>query len=508
MRRLRAWHLGEPLTRGQTIHTAVAGREHRLLLAFLKMGGETRPWAIAWKRGAGRAQFRFVPEARFRAGVDEMVAELGPILAEHLGHPNFVRKVPDSAADLASLRQVWLLNGSHVDMLHHFGYAYPWRQKERERAEELRLLGRTSLFLFLESGRPGQQLVMSASDALRSAYDFPAEDARQAHLGFLLAWLSARGSRERGLAAALDAEREPVSTSLLPDLERRQLGPLVESFNEARRADDEKGMKKAESSIGELLQPELERRLELIEETIELIEIDPRPVNTGVAELVDRTLNAQWYGYVRPEVRAIETGQDPFVPSPETDFQARGAAERYFRYEASADRMFAALVHDDHELEAEAIAEGKAFRGTITRVWDEGTGRKTIPVWRIEDPTPGPLSLRVGDGVCVVGHAKRTGRIRTIDSPQGGGLALEVEIRGIKLAGKGQFWPHSMRAADERWIGQVLTVIGTSFAEMTEKKAFTIIRTDSLPGDWVARRAVTPSETESDAETETVDAAP
>ena len=155
VRRLRAWHLGEPLTRGQTIHTATAARNDRLLLAFVKMGGETRPWAIAWKSGSKRLEFRFVPEPRFRAGVDAMATELGPVLAEHLQHPDLAGTEAAEASDLAPLRQIWVPNRSHIDMLHHFGYTYPHRKKEREHAEELRLLGRTALYVFLESERPG-----------------------------------------------------------------------------------------------------------------------------------------------------------------------------------------------------------------------------------------------------------------------------------------------------------------------------------------------------------------
>lgn len=166
-------------------------------------------------------------------------------------------------------------------------------------------------------------------------------------------------------------------------------------------------------------------------------------------------------------------------------FQARSAAARYFRYDAAADRAPSALVHDDHELEAEAISTGKAFRGTIVKVWAEGSGRKTIPVLQLEDSTPGPLSLRHGESICIVGHPKRTGRVREIETTKGGALGLTVEIANRKTEAPDMSWPHSMHAADPRWIGQALTVIGTSFADMTEKKAIAVSRWDSTPGDWL-----------------------
>lgn len=510
VRRLRAWHYGAPVTLGQTIHTHTAEPEDRLLLAFVKMGGETRPWAVMWKEGTKRPVFRFVPEPRVRPSVDEMAAELGEVLARHLRHPAFADRPARGAADLAPLRQIWVPNGAHLDMLHHFAYAYARRRTDAEHATELRLLGRTALFAFLEAQRPGQQLVMSASDVLRAAYDFPAEDVRQAHLGFLLAWLSARGDREQGLAAALDAERLPISTALLPDLERGQLSPHVEAYNDARRAGGERGMREAEEQIGALLRPELERRLALTEQAIDVVLGDPRPVNRGVATLVQETLETQWWKYVRNEANAIARGTEPWVDSPEADFAPRGGAARYFEHEASADRMFAALVHDDRELEAEAIATGRAFRGTITEIRDEGTGRTTIPVIVVEDPTPGPVSLRVGDGVCIVGHQQRSGRIRSIDTTHGGGIALTVEITNRKTAQKTMPWPHSMHAADERWIGHAVTLIGTSFADMTEKKASKVRRAGSAPsaGEWlIARRDRVGEAAEQVASVETTDPA-
>jgi hypothetical protein len=331
----------------------------------------------------------------------------------------------------------------------------------------------------------GQQLVMTASDVVRSAYDFPAEDVRQAHLGFLLAWLEARGSRDHGLAAALEAEKLPIATALLPQLERDDLVPLLEDYNSARRVDDTAAMTAAAKGIESLLRPELERRLDLVERAVKKIETDPRPVNPGVHQLVQATLNSQWWDYVNPEANAIAAGREPFVPSAETDFQAKNAAARYFRHQAAADRTTNALIHGDRELEAEAISTGLAFRGVIVEVSDEGPGRKTIPVWRVEDTTPGPLRIRRGDGVCVVGHPSREARVRAVEPTKGGALVLEVEITNHKTKQDGRKWPQSMAAADERWIGQAVTLIGTSFADMSEQKARTVRANDALPGDWL-----------------------
>lgn len=325
---------------------------------------------------------------------------------------------------------------------------------------------------------------MSASDAIRSAFDFPAQDVRQAHLGFLLAWLDHRGTRDEGLTAARDAERMPVSTALLPELEIKKLGKLVQAYNTARRDNRVVEMKTQSKNIGALLKPELERRIDLVAHAVEVLTSDPRPVNKGVAELVRESAKAQWWNYVKPEITAIATGKEPWIISAETDFDSGNAAARFYRNDASADRMFAALVHDDRELEAEAIATGRAFRGTIIDVKDIGIGKKTLPIWMIEDATPGPLRMRIGDRVCIVGHKEREAIVRNLAPTKGGGLMVEVEITR-RVLGTSEKWPHSMKCVDELWLGLVVTLIGTSFAAMTDKKAHRVKAWDPRVGDWI-----------------------
>ena len=88
--------------------------------------------------------------------------------------------------------------------------------------------------------------------------------------------------------------------------------------------------------------------------------------------------------------------------------------------------------------------------------------------------------------------------MREIETTKGGALSLTVEITNRKTEARDMSWPHSMHAADPRWIGQALTVIGTSFADMTEKKASAMRSPDPAPGDWLLT-----SHTENDVSDET-----
>lgn len=487
VRRLRAWSVGGPVAKGTTIQVGISEPDNRFILAFVRMGGESRPWGVAWKAGSAPVKVRTCGEPRAREFVDDMLLDLADDLAEHLGHPYYdtvVQPGKDNRVVLGELPQVWVPNSSHIDMLHFLAYAYIRRKGDTEKDVSLRLLGRTSLHLFLESRRPGQQLIIESSAALRSAYDFPCEDARQGHIGLLLSWLENRTNRDHGIEAARDAEQLPIGISLDPDMERKPLTALVEKYNDSRK-DRGRGDKKIEKAIFDVLKPELTRRIELVERTIEFLENDERDYNGGLDELVHTTASQLYWDYLRPEERAIDDGKEPFALSPETDWNARSAAGRFYRHSAAQDRELNALIHYDRELEAEAINAGSAFRGIVTSVADEGTSRTTVPVWTILDYTPGALSFRVWDKVCIVGAPKREAVIREIEPQPDGSLEITIEITNLKKAVADVEWPHRMAGADPSWLGLAVTIVGTSFAEMTEKKAIKAQSFEKSPADWL-----------------------
>ena len=490
VRRLRAWSVGGPVAKGTTVQVGISDQKNRFLLAFIRMGGESRPWGVAWKSGTGAIKVRTCAEPRMRDFVDEMLLELSEDLAAHLGHPYYdtvVQPGKDHRVAQGELPQVWVPNSSHIDMLHFLSYAYIRRKGDTEADVSLRMLGRTSLHLFLESRRPGQQLIIESSAALRSAYDFPCEDARQGHIGLLLSWLENRTNRDRGLAAAMEAEQLPIGTSLDPEMERKPLSALVEKYNNSREGYG-RGDKKIEKNIHEVLKPELVRRLDLVAQAIAVLENDERDYNGGLDELVHATASQLYWDYLRPEERAIDEGKEPFAVSPETDWNARNAAGRFYRHSAAQDRERNALIHFDRELEAEAINAGSAFRGVVTSVSDEGTTRSTVPVWTILDHTPGALSFRVWDKVCIVGAPKRQAVIRDIEPHADGSLAITIEITNLKKSVSDAEWPHRMAGADPSWLGLAVTIIGTSFADMTEKKALKARSFESSPADWLIDR--------------------
>jgi hypothetical protein len=429
-----------------------------------------------------------VAEGRNRDLVAEMIFEFAPVLLEHLRAPGYVSHSPSSREELIPLRQVWLPNPSHLEMLHHLAYAYMYTRWGDEMRERLNTFGRSCLWLFNESQRPGQQHVVVATEGLRAVYTFPAEDVRQGHLGFLLSWLR-DGTRAERLEAAMAAEWQSIATNLDPDVERDQLEASVTRWTEARRADDSEEMAASAREIEPVLASQLTHRFDLTSKAIGVLRKDRRRENNGLKELVAAAAEEQWEGQtvVEKGFRGEPDGYRRFVAL-ETDRYAAAAANRYFTQEESEDRLLAALLHDDRELLAEKIAAGEAFRGEIIEVRDEGEGRATRPVWVIEQPFVASTRLRPGSRVCVLGHSKREAFVRDLHDGARGGYVFEVEITGHKTAQKGATGQQAIPPADPRWEGKEIVFVETSAADIAKTKSFKVWKKDG-PGSWLTHQA-------------------
>jgi hypothetical protein len=485
LRRLTAWHAGKPLPLYQTLHFPVAAPNDNLILAFVRMGGESAPWGVAVGHPGAKPTVLTVPEARNRDLVASMVAELAPILLRHFRHPEFSNDQVSGLDRDLPLRQLWLPNPSHTEMLHAIAYSYTFTKwGSPERAHRLNAIGRLGGWLFREAQRAGQVTVMAATDALQTAYTFPADPVRQAHLGYLLAWLETRGGRDRRLRAAQEAEVHSISTSLDPLLERDTLDKLVERWGDASKAGDTRKATRDAAAIERTLKDELLHRYRLVEAALDVITSDKRRVNIGVSKLTGESMAEWWYQYLRLELRLEDEVDGPvFVPSPETDRSPAAAAARYYVYSASDEFRLSALIHDDDELQEEVIAAGDGLRGKIVEVRDEGEGRKTRPVWTIEAPEEAPLRIREGTDLCVGGLPSRQVCVRTIDRKSAGMLRVEVEVRSLLTVPRdndGSVLP----AADPRHRGREIVLLPTSKDRISRLKVKHVWETDR-PGAWL-----------------------
>lgn len=485
MRRLRAWQSGRPLPRYSTLHHHVAAPEDVLVLAFVRMGGESAPWGVAIGRPDRKPTVFTVPEARNRDLVADMAARLAPVLLEHFRHPRYGGGEVTGPDHGLPLRQVWVPNVTHVDMLHHLAYAYAFTKwGEPARAQTLNALGHLAGWLFREAQRPGQMTLLCATEVLSHAYTFPSDSVRQAHLGFLLAWLQTKGDRDARLAAAAEAETRSISTSLDPLLERDRLERIVDRWGEANREGNVAAAQRENASIAKLLTAEVARRAELTTRAMDVFRSDPRDENPGVAALVSASSKEHWYQYARLE-RAHDDADDgpAFMPSPETDRYPAAAASRYYVHAASADHCAGVLLHHDPELQEEMIASGDAVRGTIREVWDTGIGKAKVPMWTVCVPDDRPLRIRDDATLCVSTWPKRTVCVRSIAHTATGDVELTIEVTNIKTRPKDA--PASLLAAtDAGLVGTsvlLLPVARDGISRLKSKRVWE----RAVPGAWL-----------------------
>jgi hypothetical protein len=413
-----------------------------------------------------------------------MMLEFAPVLLTHVHHPQFSPFGPDPDMRVPSF-QLWVPNDSHLEMLHHLAYAYTFTKfGELARWQRLRMLGRACGWLFRESRRPGQTVAMSASQGLTIAHTFPVETIRQGHLGFLLAWLRAKGSADARAAAAAEAEALPVSTSLNPALERDELLPYVEMFNEARGSGNTVRQERAKRRIDKVLIEELKRRFTLTEEAIEILRADRRRENNGMQVLERESMNEHRLQYRRLERNQDDAEDGPaFTPSPETDRYPAAAASRFYVHEASQEQLDTLLVHDDRELQAQLVASGEAIAGTIIDVSDEGKGRKTRPIWVVESRGELPIRVREDSELCVVGLPARRVRVREITKTADQRYQFELAVTGLPTVPRGNDGS-VLPAASPKLKRRKVVLVKPSMDQIARRKSGMIWKRD-VPGAWL-----------------------
>ncbi|MFO1361349.1 MAG: hypothetical protein U1F45_02570 [Burkholderiales bacterium] len=449
-----------------------------MILAFVRMGGESRPWGVALGPPDQEPKIWTVGEARDRELVGGMLESVAPVLLAHMGHPDYARARGEPA-----LPHIWLPNASHVEMLHFLAFTYTYAKRgEPSRMRTLNALGRAANWLFQESTRPGQMSCLDASRALRDAFTFPAEDVRQAHTGYLLAWLETQGSLDARVHAAAGAEQHAVSTSLDPHIEKDGLDEDVEAFNAAKRDGNAAKMKTLASKIEKALAPELRHRFEVAARAYRRLHADPRPVNPGVHAL-EAAARDRYEAYLETERKAARSEKVRFN-SPETDGHSLMAASNYVTFESAHGEYVNALVHDDEDMQEDLLLAGDGVRGKIVAIEFPSEGRLKRATWIVEEDVRRPLRLRDGAEVTQAGCPKRVAKLREIDERARGPRRFRLDIVKGVLDDAG---PLGRNARDGKWKGQTVTFLSLPKPEFGVRRRM-MLWDQQGPGIWLTHR--------------------
>lgn len=479
VRRLRSWESGRPLARYGTLHHEIAEPKRTLIVSFIRMAGESRPWGIAWGHPDQQPSILSVPDGRVREDVATMCADFAEALLEHMRVHNWTYSPLPQRADRGDLRQVWVPNGQHVAMLHQLNYLYSQTKYGGTHNDLLKALGRLTGWLFRESTRIGHQHIIDASAALSEAYAFPAQTVRTAHLGYQLAWLQTTGDRAARLDAATAAETLPVSPTMDPRLEEDELEARVAKWQRARREGTADVV--TESEIAAILDVELRRRWQLTRDAYFFLTEDERQINPGVEALIDEAHEEFWYQLQRIELGLSDPSQGPaFTAHPETDFHGSAAASRYLLHEAADEALIGHLIHDDAELFEEAVAEGNAIRVTVTSVRNEGSGRTVIPVWEVAAPVGTQTRLRENSRVVPMGQPGMQVIVREVQQTDDA-LVFVLEFK----AGKTGLLHGRAKPVDPRWVGEAESLVVTDAADLTRRRSMRVWSARQGPGAWL-----------------------
>lgn len=479
--KLRAWDAGVPIRRYETLHHAIAPADQAMVVAFVRMAGESRPWGIAWGTVDGSPRVEAVPDGRVRDDVAAMVADFAESLLAHMRVHNWTYDPVGQSAAVDELRQLWVPNGQHIAVFHQLNYAYSQTKFGGANQEILQALGRLAGWMFRDVSRTGHQHVIDASWALSNAFVFPAQDVRTAHLGYQLAWLRESGDRAARVAASSAAERLAVSPTLDPAIDRDRLSELVDAWQSSK----ERGTpdSQAESAIAEVLTAELERRWRLTEQAYTVLAEGPIPVNPGVDELVAMAHNEFWYQHQRMELRQFDPTHGPaFVPHPETDFHGSAAASRYLIHASNDEAYDGHLVHSDHALFEAALADGRALNATVARVSDVGAGRSTMPVWSLDLQANAPSRIREGSRLVPYGsrgHKATVMEVRVLEH------GLEVEIEWTVRKTMALSCGIGAKPVDAAWIGEDVAFVIADAADLTRRRSQRVWAAKDGPGSWL-----------------------
>jgi len=479
---LKAVEASQPVPRYSSLHIRQA--ENPFMVAFVRMAGESRPWGIVYGRLRDKApRILTAGDGRNREAVSQICEEFGVAMLQYCraeGHS--FNPITKDNIDPEELPQIWVPGERHIEMLHYLEYAF-WRvRKGDDRTKPLTVLARLAGWLFRESGRSGQQQIIDASRALRDAYVFPSDSLSLGNLTTAVAWFNAAGELPEKRINVREAGKQRVSPTLDPTLDSKILAPLVEE--RAKLLKEGKSLDLVEKKIHDALEPELMARWNAMVDAYRILANDTRMENSGVKKLVEKTMSK----FVS-EFQYVERGHldpdsaPPFTPHPETDFHGSAAAAGYFRMQAADVAWIASLIHDDEELQYEALSTGHAFFAEITKVWNSGDGRSTVPNWQLLVDVGDVQRMRDGESYALLQNDKSSTRVKSIEVL--GNDVWNVHVEWFSPKTKDLYGPINARPTDPAWVGQRVLFVPTDTSALADKQAQAVWSAKDGIGAWL-----------------------
>ncbi len=408
-KKLQALDAGGPIPIYKTLVTHVS--PNPVLVAFIRMAGESRPWGIAFGKAnePESMQVVSVTDPRNPKAVGGMVETFALWLLREFRVAGFSSE-PMLKADApdAGLTQIWLPGASHLAMLHLLQYQYQ-RSRSAEDKSALSAFGRLSGWLFRQAQLRGNQWAIDASVLLREMYEFPSDDYSNKHLNSQVSWLQPSGTLQDKRELSINASKLSVQTTLTPIIED-EIYQIFEKNGWLGGIAEEEESTSETQVVAALLKQELMARWNILREAHSLALADERVPNGGLRHvLIPDQIKAFCNEFNIPEQKALEGGTS-YTPSPSGGQSAFASALEYIDAEEAEAKWLPTLIHDDDELLMEAMLDGEAFAGTVMEVGFTQDGANQASTWVIElTPRSGKyFKRRIGEQLSPLKSPNRT----------------------------------------------------------------------------------------------------
>ena len=478
VRRLRAFESGQPAPRYSTLHKVISRKA--LLVCFLRMAGETRPWAVIYGTPESEPKFLFVPDGRNRNAIDEMIEEFARDVLSHFRVVGFFDSIETETPDV-DIEQLWIPNSSHLDMLAYINYSYWRRPKDAEEDSASNVLSRFAGWLVREANHAGQQKLVDASSLMRESFVFPVDDMSALSLEAQEAWFKAGNYKKRLLSARSAGDRS-LGITMDVDVEL-ELQNYIEDVNESRKRQSTDPI--AEGHIRTVLFQQALYRWEALKNSYLRLLKDERPFNSGLFELVADTQKRFESDVQRQERQQADPEKGPaFIPHPETDFHGSAAAAAYYMRQASESKFLPVMIHGDRELLKEAIASGHAIHTRVVKVIVEKVGNYSDIYWVVRVAATDEFRMNSGETtLSPLGnrfHTVKTQNVRFISQN-------EVEMTLQWFSRKTTYLDTGLRQRPNyvAWEGHEMVFVPSDQSIFDEKSAGRVWQSREGIGSWL-----------------------
>ena len=144
----------------------------------------------------------------------------------------------------------------------------------------------------------------------------------------------------------------------------------------------------------------------------------------------------------------------------------------------------AALIHDDEELQLEAMKSGDGIQGTCVAVRDDGEGRAIKAVWTIKVQEVAALRIREGSTLCPVGSPKRGLRVLSVERTSGEVLKVELAVVSALRAYRDEHGRVHPVANSKTFVGEKIMLVPVSMDQISRLKNKKVWNSD-VPGAWI-----------------------